>query len=442
MPSWKPISPSIVSWLGSKPVGQSASRRICLVTPGHLSTNPRLVKEADALTAAGHEVSIVSARFIAWADAADDEFANRPWRMRKVAFGPIAGQARHLVQSLRRRLCLIAYKSFGLCPELAFHPVTPALAGAARAIQADLYIAHNLAALPAAYRAAKKHGAKLGFDAEDFHSGELNDTPENMLRIRLTREIERRYLPRCDYLTAASPGIAKACAETYGVRMPTVILNVFPKADAPPAPTPRGSAHPSPSLYWFSQTIGPDRGLETVVEAIARSHSRPTLFLRGNPSPGYQQQLTALAEKHGIGDRLRILPPAPPSEMIRLAAEYDAGIASEPGHSPNNRLALSNKLFTYMLAGVPTIASATTAQSEIAAGMPDVVFVHPQQNAQALAARMDELLLSPRALENARQAAWQLGQVRFNWDMEQRTFLQAIESAFEQPESTKRTLSK
>jgi hypothetical protein len=225
-------------------VAQSASRRICLVTPGQLSTNPRLVKEAGALAAAGHEVSIVSARFIPWADVADGEFANRPWQVRKVAFGPMAGRARHVVQGLRRRACMLVYKFFGLCPELAFHPVIPALARAARATKADLYIAHNLAALPAAYRAAKKHRARLGFDAEDFHSGELNDTPDNALRIGLTRELERRYLPRCDYLTAASPGIARAYADAYGVQGPTVLLNVFPKTDAPAEPTPWRPIHP------------------------------------------------------------------------------------------------------------------------------------------------------------------------------------------------------
>jgi glycosyltransferase involved in cell wall biosynthesis len=407
-------------------VDQSTARRICLVTPGHLSTNPRLVKEADALTAAGHEVSIVSARFIPWADEADSEFASRAWTVRKVAFGPIAGRPRHVMQSLTRRVYMLAHKLFGLCPERAFHPVVPALTRAACATPADLYIAHNLAALPAAYRAARKHGTKLGFDAEDFHSGELNDTPGNALRLQLTRDIERRYLPRCDYLTAASPGIAKAYADAYGIQVPTVILNVFPKADAPAAPTPCGATQPSPSLYWFSQTIGPDRGLETVVAAIARSRSRPSLFLRGNPSPGYQEQLTAVAEQHGIADRLRFLPPAPPGEMARLAAEHDVGIASEPGHSPNNMLALSNKLFTYMLAGIPTIASATTAQSEIAADMPDAVFVYPQQDAIALAARMDELLLSPHMLANAKQAAWQLGQARFNWEMEQTALLKVV----------------
>lgn len=404
------------------------------MTPGHLSTNPRLVKEADALAATGYAVSIVSARFIPWADEADSEFASRPWTVRRVAFGPIAGRVRHVAQSLRRRAGLLAYKLLGCCAELALHPVIPALTRAACAVPADLYIAHNLAALPAAYRAARRHGAKLGFDAEDFHSGELNDTPKNALRLRLTREIERRYLSRCNYLTAASPGIARAYADAYDVEEPLVILNVFPKSDAPAAPTSRGTAQPSPSLYWFSQTIGPDRGLETVVEAIGLSRSRPTLFLRGNPSPGYPQQLSELAAKCGVAGCVRTLPPAPPGEMVRLAAEYDVGIASEPGHTPNNGLALSNKLFTYLLAGVPALVSDTSAQAAIAAEMSEAMLVYPQQDAKALAACMDELLTSADTLPKARTAAWQAGHSRFNWDMEQRTFFQAIESAFGGPE--------
>ena len=34
--------------------------RICLISPGHLTSNPRLVKEADALTEAGHVVVVIS----------------------------------------------------------------------------------------------------------------------------------------------------------------------------------------------------------------------------------------------------------------------------------------------------------------------------------------------------------------------------------------------
>jgi len=423
-------------------MGHSTARHICLVTPGHLSTNPRLVKEADALSAAGYAVSIVAARFIPWADAADSEFAVRPWRVKKVAFGPLAGRPTHVAQSLMRRFCLFAWRGLGLWPERAFHPVIPSLTRAACSTQADLYIAHNLAALPAAYQAAKKHGAKLGFDAEDFHSGEMTNTPENAHRLRLTREIEMRYLPRCDYLTAASPGIANAYAVAYGVPVPTVILNVFPLPDAPIAPSDHGAAQPSPSLYWFSQTIGPDRGLEKVVEAIARSKSRPCLFLRGNPAPGYQQVLTELAEQLGAGDRLRFLAPAQPGEMVSLAAEYDLGLASEVSTTVNHDICLSNKLFTYLLAGLPVLASATAAQSELAADLPDAVFAYPQQDACVLAEKMDELLLSPFRLASARRAAWQRGHRQFNWELEKCTFLKVIESALDQRLSTIKNFSK
>ena len=406
------------------------SRHICLVTPGHLSTNPRLVKEADALAAAGYRVSVVAARFIPWADEADREFADRPWSVRKVAFGPLAGRPRRLAQGLRRRACLRAHRLFGRCAESAFHPVFPALARAAGAIRADLYIAHNLAALPAAAKAASLHGAKLGFDAEDFHSGEMNDTPENALRLRLTREIERRYLPLCHHLTAASPGIGRAYAEAYGLEPPLVVLNVFPKSDAPAGVSEKGGAAPSPSLYWFSQTIGPDRGLETAIEAIALSRSKPTLFLRGNPSRGYSDILNALIAQSGIGDRVRFLPPHAPNEMVRLASDYDVGLASEPGHTENNRLALSNKLFTFLLAGTPALVSDTPAQAEIAECLGDAVSVYQRGNARSLAAKMDDLLLSPPSLSAARQAAWEFGQQRFNWDIEQQALVRAVDSVW------------
>ncbi len=403
------------------------SMHICLVTPGHLSTNPRLVKEADALAAAGYRVSVVSSRHFRPADEADREFESRPWARYMTAYGPLAGRWRHLAGSADRRVSQMIYRLTGLCADRAYHPVTPSLTREVCSIRADLYIAHNLAALPAAYAAAKQRGAKLGFDAEDFHRGELSAAPGHALALRLTREIENTYIPRCDYLTAASPGIARAYALACDIKQPTVILNVFPKSDAPTSFTDKGEASPCPSLYWFSQTIGANRGLEAVIEAIGKSRTRPMLYLRGTPALGYLDSLNALAQRHDVTDCLHILPPAAPSDMARLAAQYSIGIASEPGHTQNNRIALSNKLFTFLLAGVPILASATTAQADIASAMPGALFLYPQHDAQALARHIDDLCQSPERLARARQAAWQLGQTRFNWDMESARFLEVVQ---------------
>ena len=133
----------------------------------------------------------------------------------------------------------------------------------------DLYIAHYPAALPAVATAARKYGTRYAYDAEDFHIGDWPDDAKYDGERRLVREIESRYLQGCAYVTAASPGIAEAYVDTYGIKRPRVVLNAFPLGHALPNPTPQGTVRPRPSLYWFSQTIGPDRGLECAVRAIA-----------------------------------------------------------------------------------------------------------------------------------------------------------------------------
>src|SRR5260370_1251501 len=82
-------------------------------------------------------------------------------------------------------------------------------------------------------------------------------------------QVERESLPQCCYVTAASPGIAGAYASKYGIPTPTSILNVFPLAERPlrfRETRPDGPLR----LYWFSQTIGPGRGLENVIRAMER----------------------------------------------------------------------------------------------------------------------------------------------------------------------------
>jgi glycosyltransferase involved in cell wall biosynthesis len=406
--------------------------RICLISPGHLATNPRLVKEADALAGAGHEVTVVAADYLSWGRRADQAFDSRPWRIAPpVPFGPDARLSRRLHQVARHRLARLFVRN-GVRHEriltLACHPAAPDLVATAAAIDADLYVAHYTAALPAAAMAARRRRARYAFDAEDFHLGDIEPGRTYEMDKRLVGEIERRWLPRCAYVTAASPGIADAYAETYGIPRPAVLLNVFPRAESPPCATPKGTAAPGPSIYWFSQTIGANRGLETAVRAIARARSRPHLFLRGAPAPaaGFVEQLTALAAQEGVVDRLHLLPPGAPDDMARLAADYDLGLSGEPGHSPNNRLALGNKLFTYLIAGVPVLASDVPAHRRFAADAAEAVRLFKAGDAGSLADGMDALLTSAAALAAARTAAFQLGQGRFNWDLEQQTLLDQI----------------
>jgi glycosyltransferase involved in cell wall biosynthesis len=291
---------------------------------------------------------------------------------------------------------------------------------------ADLYVAHYVAALPAAARAAKRHGGLFAFDAEDYHLGDLPDSAGNEFEKSLIRAIERRYLPYASYVTAASPGIADAYAREYGINRPTVILNTFPKAQAPIVPTSSGVTRPGPSVYWFSQTIGPNRGLECAVRAIAMAKSAPHLYLRGILAMGYGRTLAALAQEVGAGDRVHVLDPASSTEMERLASKHDLGLVSESGETQSRRIALTNKLFTYLQAGIPAVLSDIPAHRTFAGESNGAVFLYRTEDSESLAGVLNELLGDRERLASARMRAFQLGQDRFNWDLEQELFLGCV----------------
>ena len=409
--------------------------RICILTPGALGSNPRVVKEAQALHEAGYDVTVVATRTLDRVDRRDDAILETAaWPSRRLDF-----RARGWAWRARRAAQVAQARVFSMTGQPRFaerglNVFTGPLTAAAAAVTADLYVAHYPAALPAAASAARRHGASYAYDAEDFHLGELPDLPAHAAQRDLIRAVEGRYIAGCAYVTAASPGIADAYAEAYGIERPTVLLNVFPRAEAPAAATPAGTAEPGPSVYWFSQTVGPGRGLECAVQAIAQARSRPHLYLRGTPAAGFLDRLHRLAADAGAGDRLHILAPEAPFEMARLAAQYGVGFSGEPGHSQNNRIALVNKLFTYLLAGLPTVLSDIPAHRAFVPEAGDAVRLYRAGNAADLAAGFDLFFEQPARLAAARETAFRLGQTRFNWDLEKGRLLKKIDRIFRRNE--------
>jgi hypothetical protein len=413
----------------------SESRRICILTPGHLSTNPRVVKEADALAGAGYNVSVIAADYVHWAREADRTLAGRSWSVAQtLPFGPDAPRPVRTLQLLRQhsaRLMIAARIEVPAIVRAAWHPIGPDLVAAATHVPADLYVAHYPAALPAAAIAARRHGALYAFDAEDFHLGDRPELPKHSAERRMVRSIEERYLPGCAYVSAASPGIADAYVEAYGIVRPTVVLNVFPRAQAPSQPTQAGNAVPGPSIYWFSQTIGPGRGLECAVRAIGRAQFRPHLYLRGTPAWGFLDRLRTIAAEAGVADHIHILPPAAPSEMERLAASYDIGLGGETGFTRNNKIALSNKVFSYILAGIPVVLSNTPAHRAFAVELGGAARLYKVDDAESHACALDAFLCDAAGLAAARATAFHLGRNRFNWETERLALLDCICAAFE-----------
>ena len=404
--------------------------RVCLLTTMQPSTNPRLVKEADALAEAGFDVIVFYAYMTEWATQSDVELlASRPWKSTRVGGHPHQQNLRFFYTRLRYRASreLLGRVPKRLVPwNWVLSRVSSELTQAARRTPADLYIAHNLGALPAAIAGARRHGAHIGFDAEDFHSdmvGQAEMTPVDAL----AEDVESDRLPCCHYVTAAAPAMAQAYARKYGIAEPVPILNVFPLAARPSTFRPSNPSGPL-TLYWFSQTIGHGRGIEDAVRAMGMLGSRDVeLYLQGVWESGYRETLETLSASVGLGcTQLIHLPPEPPASLIRHASTYDVGLALEQANSKNNDLTVSNKMFTYILAGNAVAATSTAGQKPIIDRIAPGGCCYAPGNVDGLAACLDRWQRDRRSLDAARRASWEWGTREYNWEIEKHKFLSVV----------------
>lgn len=403
---------------------------ICIVSPGNLASSPRLLKEADALHEAGYAVTAVVCDYTQALRSYDDEIAARiPWKAIRVSRPAGEGQIRLAAGAVAKLVATAGGHAPVALAARAYGGPVAALQRAASEVPAALYIAHYVTGLAAAAAAARRHGAMLGFDAEDFHSGEATGEPGDDFRMSMVRAVERPLLPSCSHATAASPMIAEAYAMHYGIS-PTTVLNVFPLAMAPAVPH-RGGEQEPVRAYWFSQTVGPDRGLQSFIRAMARAKTRTTLDIRGSDRWHHGDRLLDLARELGVADRVSLLPTAPPEDMVRLAAAYDIGLSLETDVSENRGLCLTNKIFTYLLAGVPVLLSDTPAQRALAPQLGAAARIVSLADPQEMAAIMDGWAGSPAARVEAAASAWRLGRERYNWDVEKEILLASVARALE-----------
>ncbi|RYE25745.1 MAG: hypothetical protein EOP42_21220, partial [Sphingobacteriaceae bacterium] len=291
---------------------------------------------------------------------------------------------------------------------------------------ADLYIAHNLAALPVAVLAAKKNKVKCGFDLEDFHRHETSDDRNNF-DVRLKTYIEEKYIPQSNYLTASSLQITALYQAIFLNREIVTLLNTFNVVKEVSAPIAK-TAEPL-KLFWFSQTIGLNRGLQDILSVLKiLEQEEIELHLLGFLTEETQAELNRLMAELQFQKKpvLIFYNPISPDKIPLFASQFDVGLALEPGFCINNDAALSNKIFTYLQAGLALIASDTTAQKQFMVDNAELGFCYEKGNQQQLASILKQLIEHPDLLFSIKTNAYQAARNTLNWETESIKFLNLV----------------
>ncbi|RZJ63478.1 MAG: hypothetical protein EOO47_28525, partial [Flavobacterium sp.] len=114
-------------------------------------------------------------------------------------------------------------------------------------------------------------------------------------------------------------------------------------------------------------------------------------------------------------------------KIFKLANKFDVGLALEPGFCLNNEIALSNKLFTYLISGLAIIASNTKAQQLFLEENETIGRIYPIGNTNELSKVIMELLNNKDLLNNYKANAYKLAQTKYNWELESKQFIDIVE---------------
>jgi glycosyltransferase involved in cell wall biosynthesis len=293
----------------------------------------RVRREASALAAAGHEVTVLE---LASVPVDADGSAQLDGFTRRSVLPPAW---------LRRRLPFHLYRAaFLWCFVVGVRRVRP-----------DVVHAHDAAMLLPGVIGARLTGARLVYDSHEL----ATSVPyRERLWAWFVGAIERLAVPRCVAVITVSDGIAQRLRARYRlVRTPTVVRNVSAlAADGRPGLRASLGLAPDTPLVLHQGAPAPARGCEVLVDAVARLPGVHLAFL-GDAEPSYAAGLRTLIAQHGLGDRVTLLPSVPLEDLLAHTAEADIGVTLLQDTCLNHRLALPNKLFEYIAAGVPVVAA-------------------------------------------------------------------------------------
>ena len=215
--------------------------------------------------------------------------------------------------------------------------------------------AHDLNTLPVAVALSHRIGSRLVYDAHELYP-EVSTLSRRERRV--WSAIEKRLIRLADARLTVCRSIAEELAARYHIDEPVVLLNCPPRprqvARSPRSLRERAGVEAEEPIVLYQGGFAPHRGLEELVRAVPLlEHGVLVLMGWGRLEP----TLRDLVDTLQLGHRVRFLPAVAPDELLLVTRTADVGVIPYKPVGLNNRFTTPNKLFEYILAGIPIVGS-------------------------------------------------------------------------------------
>ncbi len=233
---------------------------------------------------------------------------------------------------------------------------------------------------------------------------------------KIWTRVEKKFVPKFKFGYTVSKSIADEFHRRYGVNYKT-IRNV-------PVLKPLNPVNRAEKFILYQGAVNEARGFEYLIPAMRWVNCKLVICGDGN----FMLQLKKLIGKYKLENKIELKGLMQPEEMWHIAQQATIGIALAEKDGLNQYLALPNKFFDYVHAGLPQVTMDypeyhnINKQFEVAVLITDLA---PQKIASTLnGLLMNEVLLN-RLKENCIRARLEL-----NWQNEEKKLLSFYQSVF------------
>jgi glycosyltransferase involved in cell wall biosynthesis len=297
---------------------------------------------------------------------------------------------------------------------------------ATRAIAPDADLYHGMAymGIPIALDLARRHDARVVYDARDIYVDAAN-----LARMRgpirtLIARAERRWARTADRVITVNRPYAEIMARRWSVPLPLIVMNCSYRTQ-PSEPPPRRfherlGLDSGTRVVLYQGGFSPHRGIEQLLEAIAEIPGAVLVLL------GYgalQDELERRAAEPSLAGLVHLLPAVPPTELLDWVASADVVVMPIQPSTLNHRYTTPNKLFEAMAVGVPVVASDLPGMASIVRETEAGLLVDPTRPADIAAACRTLLAASPEEAAARRTRILDAAHVTYNWERQARVLL-------------------
>ncbi len=221
--------------------------------------------------------------------------------------------------------------------------------------RARVYHASDLYTLPALAGAAGRDSGKLVFDARERYPYVASTAGRPWVRW-FWEMVEARFIKKADVVFTVSQSIASHISASYNIELPEVLYNVPAYQEKITSDVLRQDLRlpPDAVIVLHQGNMQKDRGCLLLVRAMKYVKGAVLVFMgSGTLAPAVKAEAKALE----LEDRVLFKSAVPPDQLLQYTCSADIGVTLLEDTCLNHRYALPNKLFEYLMAGLPVLGS-------------------------------------------------------------------------------------